>query len=326
MALDRAEYGYKARSLSTLYRLSQLLRGKGRYDVAHAHFGPVGDNVRFVRELWGVPLVVSFHGYDVSAWPREKSNLVYDKLFRAADVVTANSRYTAGRLEALGCSPHKIHLLHMGLNLATFTFRERTRPADGRVTVLSVGRLVEKKGFEYGIRAVARVRERHPGVHYGIVGDGPLRDHLQAVAEDLGVREAVTFYGAGSGELVRRKMQEAHVFLVPSVTASDGDTEGQGLVLQEAQACGIPVLATNHNGLPEGMLHERSGFLVPERSVEALAERLAFMIERPRMWPEWGRAGRKYIEEYYDSQKLSLQLERLYRQAISTYRAAERNR
>jgi colanic acid/amylovoran biosynthesis glycosyltransferase len=136
----------------------------------------------------------------------------------------------------------------------------------------------------------------------------------------------VTFYGAGSEELVRRKMQEAHLFLVPSVTASDGDTEGQGLVLQEAQACGIPVLATNHNGLPEGMLQGVSGFLVPERSVEDMAERLAYMIEHPQMWSRWGREGRKHIEEHYDIRTLSLKLERLYRQAILSYKAGERHR
>jgi colanic acid/amylovoran biosynthesis glycosyltransferase len=325
-ALNPAAYGYQARSLSTLYRVSQLLHGKGRYDVAHAHFGPVGDNVRFVRELWHVPFVVSFHGYDVGAWPREKGDQVYARLFRTADMVTANSQYTSKRLEALGCPPQKIRLLHMGLDPAQFAFRERTMPLDGRINVLSVGRLVEKKGFEYSLRAVARIKEKHPGVHYDIVGDGPLMARLRAIACELGIGETVTLHGAGSEEFVRRKMGEAHIFLAPSVTAQNGDIEGQGLVLQEAQACGLPVLATDHNGFPEGMLPNRSGFLVPERSAESMADMLSYMIEHPHMWPNWGRAGRKHIEAHYDIRKLSMRLEHLYRQAIHSYRSRERRR
>jgi colanic acid/amylovoran biosynthesis glycosyltransferase len=119
-------------------------------------------------------------------------------------------------------------------------------------------------------------------------------------------------------------MDEAHILLMPSITAANGDTEGQGLVLQEAQACGLPVLATDHNGFPEGMLPGLSGFLVPERDIESMAEKLAYMIEQPHLWPGWGRAGRAHIEAHYDIRKLSLRLEQLYRQAILTYRSAKR--
>ena len=113
------------------------------------------------------------------------------------------------------------------------------------------------------------------------------------MAGELGLEEVVTFYGAGGGELVEQKMAQAHIFMAPSVTANDSDVEGQGLVLQEAQACGLPVLATDHNGFPEGMLPGRSGFLVPERDVDGLAEKLAYMIEHDGKWAEWGRAGRQ---------------------------------
>jgi colanic acid/amylovoran biosynthesis glycosyltransferase len=325
-ALDPARYGYRARSLSTVYRLSQLLHGKGKYDIAHAHFGPVADNIRFVSELWRLPLVVSFHGYDVGAWPREKGSRVYTQLFRAATMVTSNSSYTSKRLKALGCPQHKIRLLHMGLDLSLYPFRERTMPSDpdARINILSVGRLVEKKGFEYSMRAVALALEAHPNLHYEIVGDGPLLSRLRELARELGLQDVLALHGAGSESYVRSKMAEAHIFLVPSVTASNGDTEGQGLVLQEAQACGLPVLATDHNGFPEGMLPGRSGFLVPERDVPAMAAKLAYMVERAHSWPDWGRAGRAHVEANYDIRKLSLRLEKLYRQAINSYRSGER--
>jgi colanic acid/amylovoran biosynthesis glycosyltransferase len=144
------------------------------------------------------------------------------------------------------------------------------------------------------------------------------------VALQLGVQEAVIFCGAGSPELVREKMAQAHLFMVPSVTAEDGDVEGQGLVLQEAQACGVPVLSTDHDGLPEGMVAGRSGFLVPERSTRDLAEMLLYMIERPQHWREWGRAGRKHVEANYDIRKLNLRLESIYTEAMAAHGAMKR--
>ncbi|HET6313979.1 MAG TPA: glycosyltransferase [Chloroflexia bacterium] len=324
--LDPREYGYAARSLSAVYRVSGLLGGRGAYDVAHAHFGPVADKIRFVPSLWRVPLIASFHGYDVSAWPREKGAGVYERLFRAATLVTANSHYTRQRVEALGCPSARIRVLRMGLDLGEFAFRERSAPEDGCVRILSVGRLVEKKGFEYSIRALAQVRARHPQVQYGIVGDGPLRPHLEALATSLGLEGTVRFYGAAGREFVRRRLDEAHIFVAPSVTAANGDVEGQGLVLQEAQACGIPVLATEHNGFPEGMLPGQSGFLVPERSAEAIAERLEYMLERAGRWAEWGRAGRRHVEEHYDIRLLSRQLEGLYAEARHIYTSGKGRR
>jgi colanic acid/amylovoran biosynthesis glycosyltransferase len=241
-------------------------------------------------------------------------------------MVPSNSSYTSKRLEALGCPPHKIRLLHMGLDLSLYPFRERTMPSDpgARINILSVGRLVEKKGFEYSMRAVALALEAHPNLHYEIVGDGPLLSRLRELARELGLQDVLALHGPGSESYVRSKMAEAHIFLVPSVTASNGDTEGQGLVLQEAQACGLPVLATDHNGFSEGMLPGHSGFLVPERDIPAMAAKLAYMVERAHSWPDWGRAGRAHVEANYDIRKLSLRLEKLYRQAINSYRSGER--
>lgn len=325
--LSRAEYGYQATSLSALYRVAALSRSSG-YDVAHAHFGPVADRVRFVRDLWRVPLVASFHGYDLGAWPREKGQDVYTRLFATADIVTANSRYTRGRLLLLGCPPGKIRLLHMGLDPGRYPFRERTLAPREPVRLLSVGRLVEKKGFEYALRALALARRSGelPPMRYGIVGDGPLMARLQDLAQQLGVADAVTFYGAGDEAFVRERMAEAHLFVAPSVTAADGDVEGQGLVLQEAQACGLPVLATDHNGFPEGIVPGRSGFLVPERDAEEMARMILSMVEHASAWPEWGRAGRAHVERHYNIDDLSRRLVDIYIEAADRYRGPSAGR
>src|SRR5262249_14392219 len=155
------------------------------------------------------------------------------------------------------------------------------------------------KGHEFVIRAIAKLCARHKNVQYDIVGDGPLRKKLEQLTAELRVQVAVTFHGALDSDGVRRQMAEAHLFVLTSVNI-EGDQEGQGLVLQEAQASGLPVVATNHGGLPEGLLPDQSGFLVPERDVDALAERLNFLVEHTEIWPTMGNAGRRFVEARYD--------------------------
>ena len=104
--------------------------------------------------------------------------------------------------------------------------------------------------------------------------------------------------------------------MLPSVTADDGDKEGQALVLQEAGACGLPVLSTLHNGIPEGVLDGKSGFLVPEKNVDALAERLLFLVDNPQLWPGMGKCGREYVEKKYDIKILNEKLVRLYNRLL----------
>jgi colanic acid/amylovoran biosynthesis glycosyltransferase len=319
--LSRQEFGYQAASLSAVHRLSVLCRRPGQYDVLHAHFGPVGNSFRFARELWNAPLVVSFHGYDFSTVPRKEGARVYQKLFATADAVTVNSDYTWKQLEMLGCPAGRVHKLPVGLDPDMFRFRERSLRPGQPVRILTVARLTEIKGHAYVVRAVGKLRGAGRDVHYDIAGDGPTRKELERLVAELGLRSAVTFHGACDSGAVRRLMETAHVFVLASVSV-EGDQEGQGLVLQEAQAAGLPVIATNHGALPEGLVPGESGFLVPERNVDALAERLDYLARNPELWAEMGRAGRKYVEAHYDIRRLNSQLLRLYTQTIDVYSKA----
>ena len=109
---------------------------------------------------------------------------------------------------------------------------------------------------------------------------------------------------------------DAHIFILSSVTSADGDKEGQGLVLQEAQAMGLPVLSTLHNGIPDGVLDGESGFLVPERDVDALAQKLNYLIEHPELWSEMGKAGRAFVEENFNIDKLNDRLVEIFQSLL----------
>lgn len=315
--LDPAEYRYQAASLSALYRLAALCPKSKPYDVLHAHFGPVANSFRFAKTLWQAPMIVSFHGYDFSTRPRSEGRDMYRKLFDTVDAVTVNSEYTRQQVEKLGCPVAKLYKLPVGFDPIEIPFRERTRRPDESIRILTLARLTEIKGHEYALRAVAKLRERHPAIRYDIVGDGPLRKKLEQLIGQLGLQETVTLHGACVGAELKRFLAEAHLFVLASVNV-EGDREGQGLVLQEAQAAGLPVVATIHGALPEGMLPGRSGFLVPERDVDALAERLDYLVKHPEMWPKMGRDGRRFVEGHYDIRKLNSVLEGLYFRTINT--------
>lgn len=316
--LRAAEYRYQASSLSVLHRLARLTSLERRFDVLHAHFGPAGNSFRFARQLWHAPLVVSFHGHDFSTLPRKEGAGMYRRLFATADAVTVNSEHTRRSVEGLGCPTAKAHKLPVGLDAQEFPFCERTVGSGAPIRLLSIGRLVEIKGHEHLIRAVAMLRPRHPRLRLDLVGDGPLRPKLERLAGELNTGGCITFHGALAGDEVKRLMSGAHLFALTSVNV-DGDAEGQGLVLQEAQACGLPVVATRHGALPEGMLEGESGFIVPERDVDALAARLGWLLEHPETWPALGRSGRAFVEAHYDIHQLNHRLVQIYREAIAGF-------
>ncbi len=154
-------------------------------------------------------------------------------------------------------------------------------------------------------------------MQYHIVGDGPLRKSIEMLIKQLSIQDKVNLLGWRTQDEIRQLYADAHIFVLSSVTASNGDKEGQGLVIQEAQASGLPVISTLHNGIPEGILDGKSGFLVPERDVDALAEKLIYLIEHPEIWPEMGRAGRAYVEANYDINKLNDRLVEIYKEVLS---------
>jgi glycosyltransferase involved in cell wall biosynthesis len=173
-----------------------------------------------------------------------------------------------------------------------------------------VGRLVEKKGMIDGLRAFRRVNARFPNARLQIIGDGPLRGKLQREALRLGLMGSVQFAGRLPHDRVLGEMRRAHVMLTPSITTAQGDRESGVIVLKEAAATGLPAVATHHGGIPEIVEHERTGLLVPERSVDGLARALERLLADAELCRELGQAGRAKMFACYDNRKQVAQLER----------------
>lgn len=298
-------------SYDSFFLASLLIRKK--YDIVHAHFGPMGNRLQRLRAI-GVDIrfLTTFHGYDINMYPRTHGENCYQQLFARGKLFTANTQFTKDQMVKHGCDENKIEILPVGLRIEKFKFTPGTLPADGTVNILTVGRLVEKKGYEYAIRAFAMIADEYK-VKYTIAGSGPLEDELKELVGNLGINEKVVFTGPLARDEIIDLYQKASIFLLTSVTASTGDMEGQGLVLQEAQATGLPVISTLHNGIPDGVLDGRSGYLVPEKDPHAIAEKLRYLIENPDLWPEMGKCGRQLVEEKYNIQKLNRKLLAIYK-------------
>ena len=314
-ALDPRRGGREVLSLRTLYAAHRFAgTANGAYDVLHCHFGPNGIIGLNVKRALGLrsPVVTSFYGYDVSHGRWARSDGPYGWLFREGDLFTALSDDMGARLEALGCPAERIVKHPLGVKVRELSLRVRKPREDGRVVLLTVARLIEKKGLEYSIRAVARLAERYPGIEYRIAGDGPLRARLERLAGELGVAGSVSILGWLDRQAIREQLDEADIFVLASVTAEDGDQEGTPTALLEAQAVGLPAVSTRHAGIPEILEDGRAGYLVPERDVDALFERLAHLVEHPELWAALGRAGRQYVEAYHDTDELSARLASIY--------------
>lgn len=303
-----------------LRRARFLARHLPRCDIVHAHFGQEGETMAWMkaRGATRARLVVSLHGYDVNQ-PLAAGGTHYPLMFGYADRIVATTRFMGDQVLALGCPPEKLALNPIGIRTDRFAFAERSWAPPDELRLLSIARLVEFKGIEIALRAIAQVAASGLRIGYSIAGAGPLAGMLDRLARELGIREAVRFLGAQTREELAREFASAHLFVLPSHTASDGAQEGQGIVVQEAQACGLPVLATRHGGIPEGCVDGVTAVLAREKDVGALAAGLRHLIERRASWPEMGRAGRAFVASRFD---LAIHLDRvedLYRSALAVH-------
>lgn len=317
-SLNILRYKNKARSLRLFYNCLPFLNKK-RYDIIHCHFGPNGNFGILAKDVGAVEgkIITTFYGHDLSALVQNTSNNPYQILFKKGDLFIAICNNFHERLLNLGCDDRKIVVHRIGIDLHKFVYSER-RPLLGKQTIiLTLARLVEKKGHEYAIRAIDKLLQKHENILYIIAGDGPLRSKLESLVSELGIEKHVTFIGAVDQNEYIKLYQKAHFLILPSITASNGDQEGTPVVLIEAQATGLPVVSIYHSGIPECILDGESGFLVPEKDVDALAGKIGYLIEHPELWPEMGNSGRKFVEENYDINKLNKQLDRIYQACLA---------
>lgn len=302
---------------TSLLAADQLLAVLSDPDIIHCHFGPTGSTILPAKILLDTPMVTTFHGVDASEFVQQHGDDVYDDLFRHGDLFTAVSDFLRRKIEAIGCPSDKTVIQYVTTPVTDIPFQVTTRKNGDPTRIFTIARLVEKKGVEYSIEAVSRLVSAGYNVTYDIAGDGPLHHELQEQIESSGMQRYVHLLGRCNRTEICKLLGRAHIFVLASVTSARGDTEGMPVVLREAQAAGLPTITTNHAGNPEAIIDGESGFVVPERDVDALADRLEYLIDNPQIWPEMGRHGRQFVEEEFDIKKLNRQLISIYEDVIA---------
>ena len=293
----------------------------GRFDIIHAHFGHNAlYPMRWARQT---PMVVSLHGRDVSILvgsDRYHPRWLYytaavHLLFRVTRRFLAASEELKTLITQAGCPPEKVVVHRLGVDLERFTPRDPAE-VDDPPMVLMVGRFVEKKGHETGLRAAARAKAAGHDFRMIVLGDGDLRPRYEALIAELGLGDVVSLPGAQPHDEVVRHMRRATVVLTPSVVARNADRESGLIVAKEAAACAVPVVGTLHGGIPEIIDDGETGFLVPERDDAALGDRLCRLLADPGLRARMGDAARAKMEREYDNRERVRALESLYDEVV----------
>jgi glycosyltransferase involved in cell wall biosynthesis len=268
-------------------------------DVILAEFGPAGAEIWPHAEKLGIPLIVHFHGHDAhrseTVGPlREK----YRGMFRSAFRIISVSRYMTEALVALGCDPAKIVTNPYGPRDLFFEVRPDYRP-----TLLALGRFTDIKANYLTLMAFKQVRESCPDARLVMVGDGELLECCKTLAQAWGIADHVTFTGAIPHAEILPLFGQACCFVQHSVSPSYGDAEGTPVAILEAQAAGLPVVATRHAGIADAVLHGQTGFLIAERDVDGMAQHMLQLIRDPALCRSMGANARKHILDHYSMQR-----------------------
>jgi colanic acid/amylovoran biosynthesis glycosyltransferase len=286
-----------------------------RAKLLHAHFAIDGVTALPLLSYLKIPLVVTLHGYDVTitdaAFRKTIGGCLYlarrSQLWKKASVFLCVSEFVRRKALEAGFPKEKLKVHYIGIDQRLF---ECTPNLTRRRSVLFVGRLVEKKGCSYLLEAMAEVQKRHCDLELVVVGAGPLAASLAGQAKKLSL--SCRFMGDQTQEVIRQLFQSAKVFCVPSVAATNGDSEGLGMVFAEAQAMGVPVVSFQHGGVPEVVRHGETGLLAPERDVATLAKYIEQLVEDEALWNRYSQAGVAWIKRQFDLEKQTRELEAIY--------------
>jgi phosphatidylinositol alpha-1,6-mannosyltransferase len=283
--------------LIAAFRLARTTRP----DVIHAHwFVPQGIVAVIVGRVLNIPTVITAHGGDVYGLRGRLLDALRKALASRCEAVTVVSRDMAAKLpEVTSRRGEPPSVMPMGVDTRRFSAAPE-RGEDSNQTVLFVGRLARKKGVEYLLRAFPDILARHPDARLVVVGDGPCRGELEALSSQLGLAQRVRFAGAQPPAELPRFYSNSRVFVGPSVVTRGGDTESFGLVFVEAMAADCPVVGTSVGGIPDVVIHGRTGLLVEPESPAALATAINGLLDSPAEAGRMGSLAQRWVRRKFD--------------------------
>lgn len=317
-SLNFIKYSKVALTLNPFYVNMFFLNLKEDFDIIHCHFGQRGIYGANLKEI-GIKgkLVTSFYGGDLSYFIKQTSKNIYNPLIKNGDLFLPLCGNFENCLLNLGFSKEKIKVHHIGINLKKFN-DIKPNFSKKEATILTIARMVEKKGHKYLIEALPSIIKNKKNVKCIFVGSGELKESLVKLAKDLNVDRYIEFRDNVNSDKLPELYSKASIYVLPSNTTLDGDSEGTPASIVEACASGLPVVSTYHAGIPEIVIDKISGLLVPEKNAEKIAEKIIYLINNPKIMKKMGESGRKFVSKEYDAQIQSKKLMGYYEDLLQS--------
>ena len=283
--------------------------------LIHAHFAYMGNYALQFKKYYDIPLITSFYGLDIYQLTKNPLyRLQLKRLFRIGDFFTGYSSVMRERAIELGCPPEKIITFTVGIDLNKFKFKPRTPGKE--INFLYIGRLVEKKGVIYAVRAFAKSYQGHKNISMTIIGDGPLYNEIDAEIKKLGMGERIRMLGYVPD--LSSELDKADVFLSPSVVARSGDAEGGiNVTVIESLASGIPAIVTRQTQ-SDLIFDGKTGYVARERDADDLSRKMDLFIENPDLIQKFGIIGREMVEKLNSKDQVA-KLENMYKELIEKH-------
>ena len=271
-------------------------------NLIHAHFGPVGYRALKLKHTLQVPLVTTFYGYDTNPTPQNpRWQSERRELLSKGDLFLVEGPFMKDTLTKLGCPPERLRIQRIGIDLEQLP-PTKLKAARRIPVILFAARFVEKKGLQYGLEALFQLYRGGYQFECRIIGNGPLEAALRRFVAEKELGGVVRFLGSIPHSQYLAEMTDADIFVQPSITAENGDTEGGAPTsILEAQGCRIPVVTTTHADIPNVVVPDQSALLVKERDSDQLADAIAKLLSRPQDSLEMGLTGRQFVQKNHSA-------------------------
>ena len=264
---------------------------KNKIDVVLAEYGVCAfHNLESIKKN-KTPLVVHFHGFDASVEVEINKCNKYKEVFEYAVFIIVVSQEMAEMIKELGCPKEKVILNTYGPQPEF----EKTTPEFTEKALIATGRFVDKKAPYYTILAFARTMDKHPDAHLYLAGDGPLKETCENLVKHLRLEKNVTFLGVITPETFRSYLGKVYGFVQHSIRAKNGDMEGTPLAVLESSVSGLPVISTNHAGIPDVVINNETGLLSEEHDVETMKNNMIKIFDNRNIAISLGKKGKENI-------------------------------
>ncbi|MBA7606268.1 D-inositol-3-phosphate glycosyltransferase [subsurface metagenome] len=286
--------------------------------LIHAHFGTWGAYAIPLQKSLRVPMVVTFYGQDMSLLPKRTIwRNRFQKLWKKGDLFLVEGPHMTAELIKLGAPREKVALQRIGVPVSKIGFRIPKIKSDPH-TALWAGRMVEKKGLMDVLKAVGILSNKGIGLDLRVIGDGQERAKAERFVQEKGLEDKVRFLGFLDYQGYLRELKQADFLIAPSRTSSKGETEGGApTTILEAQARGLPVVATRHADIPF-ILPQNYPYLANEADPADIARAIKNLFDNANHWPQIARKNRKHVERFHDLKATTQSLEKHYDSLLSS--------